>query len=137
MSEANKNVVREIEAAWDSNQLDRLDSLFAPDFVQHSAFPGAPATLDGAKQAHQASIQTFPDRKTSIEEIVAEGDTVVVRVRMTGTNEGGLPAFNILANGNKVDTQWVSIYRLRDGKVVEHRGIMDLMGLTQQLTATR
>jgi predicted ester cyclase len=39
------------------------------------------------------------------------------------------------ANGNKVDTQWISIYRLSNGKVVEHRAVMDIAGMMQQLGA--
>lgn len=135
MSETNKNTVRQIEEAWNANQLDKLDAWFAPGFKQHSAFPGTPATLDSAKQAHQMSLQAMPDRKTEIQEMVAEGDKVVVRMRMTGTNTGGFPVFGIPANGNKADVEWISIYTLRDGQVTEHRAVMDVMGFMQQMGA--
>lgn len=136
MSEANKNVVRQIEEAWNANQLDRLDALFAPDFVQHSGPPAQLGTgLAAAKMAHQMTMQAFPDRKTAVQDIIAEGDQVAVRVRMTGTNSGGMPWLSIPANDRPVDIEWISIYRLRDGKVVEHRATMDLMGLMQQLGA--
>jgi predicted ester cyclase/quinol monooxygenase YgiN len=135
VAEANKAIVRRIEEAWNANNLAALDELFAPDFVAHNAVPGMPPGLDGAKMAHQAAMQGFPDRRTAIEDLVGAGDTVVVRVRMTGTNQGGLPWFGVPANGNKVTVTWISIYRLAAGKVVEHRAEMDIMGLMQQLGA--
>jgi predicted ester cyclase len=134
-SEENKAVVRRIEEAWDTDQLDALDPLFEPNFVAHNAVPMLPPGLEGAKMAHGMSKQAFPDRRTHIEDILAEGDQVMVRVRMTGTNQGGLPWFGIPANGKSVDTQWISIYRLANGQVVEHRAVMDLMAMMQQLGA--
>jgi steroid delta-isomerase-like uncharacterized protein len=135
VSEPNKNVIRQIEEAWNANQLDMLDQYFAPNFVQHSAMPGSTPSLATAKQAHQAGMQGFPDRKTSIEDIVADGDKVAVRIRLTGTNTGGLPFIGVPANGKPVDVQYISIYTLQDGKVTEHRAVMDIMGLMQQLGA--
>jgi predicted ester cyclase len=135
MSDQNKEVVRRIEEAWDHNDLDALDALFAPDFVSHATVPGLPPGLPGAKLAHQTSMQSFPDRRVEIQDIVGEGELVMVRCRMTGTNEGGLAWAGVPANGNRVDVEWISIYRLRDGQVVEHRAVMDVMGLMQQLGA--
>ena len=135
MSEANKDVVSQIEQAWDANQLDKLDALFAPGFIQHAAVAGLPATLDNAKQMHQMSMQAMPDRKAQVLETIAEGDKVAVRVRLTGTNTGGFAWIGVPANGNKVDIEWISIYTLRDGKVTEHCAVMDIMGLMQQLGA--
>jgi predicted ester cyclase len=85
--------------------------------------------------AHQASMGSIPDRRKAIEELVGAGDTVVVRMRMTGTNQGGLAWAGVPANGNKVNVTWISIYLLVGGKVVEHRAEMDVMGLMQQLGA--
>ncbi|HEU0072698.1 MAG TPA: ester cyclase [Dehalococcoidia bacterium] len=131
----NAEVVRQIEAAWDSNQLDKLDALFVPGLIQHAAVAGLPATLDNAKQMHQMSMQAMPDRRAQVQETIAEGDKVAVRVRLTGTNTGGFSWLGVPANGNKVDVEWISIYTLKDGKVTEHRAIMDIMGLMQQLGA--
>lgn len=132
-TEENKAVVRQIEEAWNAGNLDALDRLFAPNFVAHNAIPGMPPGIAGAKLAHQASLQSYPDRQTVIEDMIVEGDEVVVRMRMRGTNSGGLPWMGVPANGNKIDVQWISIYRLADGKVVEHRAVMDMLGMMQQL----
>ena len=133
--EENKEIVRRVEEAWNAGNLDALDPLFEPDFVAHNAVPGMPPGLTGAKLAHQASMQAYPDRKTAIEELLADGDEVVARMMMMGTNQGGLPWLGIPANGNQVDVEWVSIYRLKDGKIVEHRAVMDMLGMMQQLGA--
>ena len=60
---------------------------------------------------------------------------MAVRCRLTGTNQGGLSWANIPANNRPVNVEWISLYRLRDGRVVEHRAVMDLLGLFQQLGA--
>lgn len=133
--EENKATVRKVEEAWDLGNLAALDDLFAPNFIAHNAVPGLPPGLQGAKMAHHGSVQALPDRRTTIEDMLAEGEYVVARVRMTGTNKGGFPWLGIPANGNKVDVQWTSIYRFADGKIVEHRAIMDMLGLLQQLGA--
>jgi predicted ester cyclase len=134
--EQNKEVVRSVEEAWDRQDLDSLNQHFAPDFDNSgAAVPGVPPGLDGAKMAHQGAMQSFPDRKVTIEEVVAEGDKVVVRTRITGTNQGGFPLMNAPANGNPVDFRSVAIYTLRDGKIVSSWGLNDAMTLMMQLQA--
>ena len=89
MSEDNKAVVRSVEEAWDNQDLDSLDQYFAPEFDNSaSGVPGLPGGLAGAKMAHGGAMQSFPDRKVHIEELLADGDKVVVRARITGTNQG-------------------------------------------------
>ena len=131
----NKAIVRAIEEAWDRGDVDALDQYFAPDFAQHSAIPSMPPGLQGAKLAHQGSMAAFPDRHVEIEEIYSEGDAVTVRCRMTGTNQGGMPWLGVPANGNPIDIEWISIYRLHDGRVVAHRAVMDMVTLMTQLGA--
>jgi predicted ester cyclase len=131
--EENKVIVQQVEQAWNTGDLDVLDNLFAPNFIAHNAIPGMPPGLEGAKMAHMGSVQALPDRRTTIEDMFAEREYVVARVRMTGTNQGGFPWLSIPANGNKVDIQWTSIYRLADRKIVEHSAVMDMLGLLQQL----
>jgi len=68
-----------------------------------------------------------------IEELIVEGDKVMVRARITGTNQGGFPLMKVPPNGNPIDVAFVGIYTLRDGKIVSHWGLND--ALMQQLTA--
>ena len=131
-AERNKEVVRAVEEAWDRQDIDSLDQHFAPDFDNSgSAFPGLPPGLEGARMAHQGSMTSFPDRKVQIDDLLAEEDRVMVRGRVTGTNQGGF--MHIPANGNPIDISFVGIYRLRDGRIVEHWGLNDAATLMQQL----
>jgi predicted ester cyclase len=136
MSEQNAAVVRAIEEAWDQHDLDALDQYFAEDFNNsQSALPGVPPGLAGSKMGHQGSMQAFPDRKVEILQMIADGDLVFVRNRVTGTNQGGFPAFGVPVNGNPIDFESWSVYRFRDGKVVEHWGLNDALALLMQLGA--
>jgi predicted ester cyclase len=132
----NVDVVRAIEAAWDEGRLDDLDRYFAPGFDNaQSGTQGLPPGLEGSKLAHQAVMRSFPDRKVEILSLVDGGDRVFVRNRVTGTNTGGFPPFGVGPNGNPFDIEAWGVYRLVDGKVVEHWGMNDAFSLGIQLGA--
>jgi len=131
--ERNKGVVRRIEEAWNSNTVDALDELMAADFRNNAAPPGGPQGLAGAKLFHQQAMISFPDRQVTMQDIVAEGDKVAVRSRVRGTNKGGVAFLGVEANDRPVDFEWVTIYRLEDGKVVESWGLNDVAKLMTDL----
>jgi predicted ester cyclase len=132
----NAAAVRAVEEAWDSGDLEGLDQHFADDFDNSaSAVPGLPPGLAGAKMAHQGAMQSFPDRKVEIQDLIANDDQVAVRARVTGTNTGGFELLGAGPNGNPIDFQSVGIYTLRDGKIVSHWGLNDAQTLWQQLHA--
>jgi predicted ester cyclase len=134
---SNADTVRAIEEAWDGGRLDELDRHFAGGFDNAaSATPGVPPGLAGAKMAHQGVMQSFPDRKVEILDIVEGGDRVFVRSRVAGTNQGGFPIFDVPANGNRFEIEAWSVYRFdQDGKVVQHWGMNDGLMLLMQLGA--
>ena len=133
----NLEVVRRIEDAYNRNDHAALDELIAADLVAHT--PGSeqlPPGLEGAKLSDRNAWQAFPDKHTEILDLFGEGDHVVAHVRMTGTNQGGLPWFGIAANGRAVDFDWIQISRhAPDGKVVETWAQIDVPKLLQQLGA--
>ena len=132
----NADVVRAIEEAWDAGRIDELDQYFAPGFDNaQSGTPGLPPGLAGAKISHRGVMQSFPDRKVEILDVVESGDRVFVRNRVTGTNHGGFPPFDVPANGRPFQIEAWGLYRLEDGKVVEHWGINDALALLIQLGA--
>ena len=126
MSDANKELVRNIQSAWNRHATDDLDQYFAPDFLARSNVPSMPPGLAGAKMAHGMVSQFLPDRRNEIVELMAEGDKVLVRSRVTGTNSNGVPWIGAEANGQPYDFESWSIYTIRDGKVVEHVGLNDV-----------
>ena len=135
--EDNKKTVQLIEEAWGRSDLGALDQHFAPEFDNSASLPpGMPVGLETAKQMHVMSIDGFPDRKTEIVELIGEGDTVMARIRLTGTNKGGVPWYGAPANDAKVDVEMFSIYTFDDkGKAVAHRGLNDAYLLGIQLGA--
>jgi len=134
MSDA-KDVVRRLEEAWDANDLATVDELLAPDLVSHDAPPGVPQGRDGAKAAHQMAMTSFPDRRMTIEDVVGDGDRVAVRTTIRGTNSGGVPFLGVPANGKQIEIESISIYRVANGRVVEHWGQNDVGRLMMQLGA--
>ena|SRR5438105_4090773 len=133
----NVDVIRTLEEAYNQQDYATVDRWLAPDLVAHT--PGAemmPPGAEGAKMADMGTHQSFPDKRTEILDIFGDGDRVVVHVRMTGTNDGGLSWANIPANGRKVDVDWIQISRHdADGKVVETWAQMDTPKLMTQLGA--
>jgi ketosteroid isomerase-like protein len=131
----NKEIIRKVEEAWDQSRLDDLDKYFDPNFRSDAGIPGMEPTLATAKMAHQASMVSFPDRKVQIMDMLAEGDKVAVRLRVTGSNLGGVAWFGAPPNGNKIDIEAISIYTLKDGKIVGHQAVNDGAQLLAQIGA--
>jgi predicted ester cyclase len=119
--------------AFNTGQLDVIDDLVRPDAIEHAADPKlttnrGPTPL---KETIRAVRTAFPDLKVVPEQIVVEGDLLMARVRMTGTNRGpweGGPATN-----KAFDIDSVDIVRYQAGRVVEHWEVMDRLTMLQQL----
>lgn len=128
-AETNKAIVRRyIEQVFNERRPDLLEEFLAEDFESHTELaPG----LEGAKQFYAISDAAFPDQQTTIEDVIAEGDKVVVRATFKGTHQGEL--IGIPPTGRTVILPWISILRLANGKIVEHWYQDDQMGLMQQL----
>ena len=134
MSDA-KDVVRRLEEAWAANDLATVDQLLAPDLVSHDAPPGMPPGREGARAAHQMAMTSFPDRHMTIEDVLGDGDRVAVRTTLRGTNTGGVPWLGVPPNGRPIEIESISIYRVANGRVVEHWGQNDVGRLMMQLGA--
>ena len=75
----------------------------------------------------------FPDLVLSTEDLIAEGDKVVLRWSATGTHQGGF--MGVPATGNKVTVTGIGIDRIEGGRIVEHWEQFDAMGMMQQMGA--
>ena len=104
----------------------------ADDFVEHEETPGLAPTKDGVEAFFRMQLAGFPDLHMDVEDVVASGDKVVARVRLTGTNRGafmGMPA-----TGRGVAVQLIDMFRFGDdGLVLEHWGVLDALAMMQQL----
>jgi predicted ester cyclase len=133
--ESNTDIVRRVEEMWDAGKVDEIGQYFADDFSSSAGVPGLPPTIETAKMVHGMSMAAFPDRKTEIQDIFESSNKVCVRMRVTGTNKGGLPWFGVEANNKPVDFQWISIYEVRNGKITGHHASIDGIALLTQLGA--
>ena len=134
--EDNKKTVQLVEEAWNRGDLAALDEHFSPKFDNSaSGVPGLPPGLEGARMAHGLAINSFPDRNVEVIELIGEGDKVLVRTRITGTNKGGVPWFGVPdANNAKLDFASIGIYGFdKKGKIVSHYGLNDAYMLGIQL----
>lgn len=126
--------VRRLYESVNAGNIDALGDLLADDFVEHEETPGLAPTKAGVMDFFRMSRGAFPDMRMDAEDIVASGDKVVARVRLTGTHRGefmGLPA-----TGKRIDVQLVDIMRFGDdGLAHEHWGVMDALTMMQQLGA--
>jgi steroid delta-isomerase-like uncharacterized protein len=132
-TEDNKALVqRFFEEVFNQQQFDRADAFVAPDYLDHAAVPGQGPGLEGAKQQRWAGYYAaIPDLHTTIDDLVAEGDKLVVRYTVEGTQQGEL--LGIPATGKHFRVSAICIYRLAEGKIVENWEQADLLGLMQQL----
>jgi len=106
--------------------------LLADEFIDHEELPGLEPTKEGVKAFFRMYIAAFPDLRLSAEDVLASGDKVVARVRVTGTQQATF--MDIPATGKRIDVQLVDIIRFGDdGLAHEHWGVFDTMTMMQQL----
>jgi steroid delta-isomerase-like uncharacterized protein len=122
-----------VDALQDRGQIERAAEFIHADIVDHSAFPGVPAGIDGVKMIFGAIRQAFPDHDARIIHQIAEGDLVATYKTLTGTHRGDF--FGTPPTGKRATIRVMDFVRYRDGKVAEHWGIVDVAGLMQQLAA--
>lgn len=134
-TEQNKALVRQmVEEIFNRGNMSRADEFLAPDFVEREELPpGIPRDREGVKQLTAMLRSAFPDFKATIDDIVAEGDKVVIRQTWSGTQKGEF--MGVPPTGKSVSFGVIDIIRIAGGKAVEHWGQMDSMGLMQQLGA--
>jgi steroid delta-isomerase-like uncharacterized protein len=132
--QANKTVARRIlEEVIDGKDLDLADELIAEDVHDHCATPGSTPGREGWKEWVRGIHASYPDWRHTIEDIIAEGDKVVVRQTAMGTHRGTF--HGIEPTGKLVRERGIDVMRIRDGKMVEHWGEYDWFGLFTQLGA--
>jgi steroid delta-isomerase-like uncharacterized protein len=133
-TESNKAIIRRLfKEAFEEGNLAVLDEIVAPNQVNGGpgAPPGLPSGPEGTKMLISAYRNAFPDLHFTIDEQIAEGNTVVTRWTAQGTHKGelaGLPA-----TGKPATVVGLGVDRVENGKIVESWGLFDQFGMLQQL----
>lgn len=129
----NKAQFRRIyEELFNQGNVAIADELVAPDFLNHEVPPGMNNRgPDSMRQLIKMLRTAFPDLHVTIEDIVAEEDTVVGRVTMSGTHHGSY--LGIPPTGRSFQQAQMHFVRFREGKGIEHWGVRDDLGMLRQL----
>ena len=135
MSEQNKtNVRRLFEEVWNKGHVPVADELFTATYTHHdSSSPDLGRGPDSEKKRVTLYRNAFPDIRFTVEDIIAEGETVVARWSCRGTHKGDLNG--IAPTGKQFNITGVSIARFTNGKMSEGFVNSDVLGLMQQLGA--
>jgi predicted ester cyclase len=136
MSELEKNrtaLQRLIDEGFNKGDLSVADEIVAADCKEHQR--GNSDGSEGTREVIETLHAWFPDFKMSVEDIVAVGDKVWARFTARGTNLG--PVMGRPPTGKKVAVDVIDIVRFKDGKVVEHWGVPDQLGMMIQLGLMR
>jgi steroid delta-isomerase-like uncharacterized protein len=130
-TETNKILARRVfDEVLNSKNLDLLDELAAPDYIEHSPLPGQRTGIEGIRDRYTMLFDAFEFR-FAVDDVIAEGDKVVLRWTQTGTHVG--PLFGMPATGRSSRTTGIEIWRVDNGRLAEHWDVVDVYGQLMQL----
>jgi predicted ester cyclase len=116
---------------FNADQWDSLATIIASDYIEHDPDQGQKPGFEGLKLAFQGYRTAFPDMKMELKDIMAEGNMVMTRLVITGTNSGKMG--EAPPTGKKMDVEMFETLRIKDGKMVERWGVFDSMKMMAQL----
>lgn len=130
-TEENKAIVRRFfEEGLSKGNLSAADELLSTNFAIHVPLPASPG-VEGINEVITACRAAFEHLNVTVEDMIAEGDTVAARFTARGVHKGsfmGLPA-----TGKLITMTGIEIFRIKDDKIIELWGEANLLGLMQQL----
>lgn len=130
-TEENKAIVRQFfEEGPSKGNLRAANELLAPDFAIHVPLPASPG-VKGINEVITACRAAFEHLNVTVEDMIAEGNTVAARFTARGVHKGNF--MNLPATGKPITMTGIEIFRIKDGKIIELWGEANLLGLMQQL----
>jgi steroid delta-isomerase-like uncharacterized protein len=130
----NVSVVRRWTAeGFGQGRVELADELVAEDFVNHNPVPGQVPGREGLKAAVRGLRTAFPDLSVHEDDVIADGDKVVLRDTISGTHGG--PFAGIPPTDRPVTINRIAIFRVVDGRITESWNVVDMLGALQQLGA--
>jgi steroid delta-isomerase-like uncharacterized protein len=121
-------VQRFFDEVINQRNLAALDQFISPGGVNHTMPAGMPQE---ANQFLGQFLNAFPDVKATVEDLMADGDKVVARVSYRGTHQGAFRG--IPPTGKPIAVMGINIFRIANGKLVEHWGLTDRLAVLQQI----
>ena len=129
--EENKAIVRKVVEAENKKNLELLDEILSSDYIDGRNTPFEVRGLEDYKQWYMGVYKGFPDYNETIEDIIAEGDKVCIRLKISATHTGEY--LGLTPTSKKITFMATQIWRIVDGKVVEGWGVSDSLDAYQQL----
>jgi len=131
-SAANKEFVRrfykEVYVDWNRKVVDQV---LSPRFMSHDWPPGGATGPQAFWNYYSAIRSAVPDARYEVDDLIAEGDRVVVRWRLLGTHAGTFQG--IAPTGRAIVLKGIAIYRVESGKLMERWVVSDLHGVLEQI----
>jgi steroid delta-isomerase-like uncharacterized protein len=130
----NRELISQCLNAFNRRDVAAAAGLVAEDMVNHCAMPDAQGRA-GLFTIWEKLWTAFPDLFWTFEDVVAEGDRIVCRIRLRGTNSGPLrfARMPLPATGRTIDSEAIHIFRVADGKIAELWAQRDEVGMLRQL----
>jgi len=110
-----------------------VDELLSKDFRSHDWPADARTGPDGFWDFYDGVLAAFPDTHYVVDDLIAEGDRVVVHWRLLATQQGEF--YGMPPTAAPISLQGIAIYRVANGKLMERWVVYDLHGLIQQVRA--
>ena len=130
MSDNKKTIRRYYEEVFNQGRLEVLDEIVVADHIEHNPLPGQTQGIEGIKQ-RVAMLRAAFNPQFTLEDVLADGDKVVVRWSNKGTHLADF--FGVPATGRPVVVSGIDIHQLREGKLAEHWAIRDDLTTMLQL----
>jgi steroid delta-isomerase-like uncharacterized protein len=125
----NKEFVRRFFDACNRHAMAEILEFLHPDCIHYSRLSEYPK--DGIVYAYEATWAAFPDLRWNIVDVIVEGDRMATLVLIEGTHLGEYLGKE--PTGKRVRLYSVDVARLQDGKIIEHRGVLDELHLLAQI----
>ena len=132
--ESNKQLCRDYFTAFLARDVDWMERHIHADFIRND--PGLPFEVKGpagVANLHDALLPAFPDMQLPLLDFVAEGEKVLVRLRVQGTHTGAFG--DMAATGRQIDIGVLDLFQIRDNVLIEHWALLDNLGMLKQLGA--
>ena len=130
-TETNKSLARRFYVeTLNARRIDTVDDLAVAEYVEHDPLPGQRDNREGLKDRARALTEALSPTFT-IEDIIAEGDRVVVRWTNRGTHVA--PFLGIPPTGRPFEIAGIDIYRIENDRLAEHWHVVDQLTMLQQL----
>jgi steroid delta-isomerase-like uncharacterized protein len=130
MSDNKKTIRRYYEEVFNQGRLEVLDEIVVADHLEHNPLPGQTQGIEGIKQ-RVAMLRAAFNPQFTLEDVLADGDKVVVRWSNKGTHLADF--FGVPATGRTVVVSGIDIHQLREGKLAEHWDQVDIFGVMMQI----